>query len=148
MDIVLGNPDLIRLIYSFGHASHRQHMKKLEKELLWDTKEKTKNLIHNYIKKKVTPYYFRNDEPYTSLSHYIYTIYTKEECIRFIRYSSMCKCCDKHIINRPVIIDNIIYNTKQEKIYNDVDCFCNCQCRHFSRQALRALEIRSHNQDE
>ena len=33
MDIVLSNPDLIRFIYSFGDASHRQHMKKLEKEL-------------------------------------------------------------------------------------------------------------------
>ena len=137
MELVLNNPDLIRHIYSFGNVSHRENMKNLENEIILYTKEKWRGIIKDFIKENVDIYFWKEDV-YSRLCNYIYTIFSKKDCIKIIKLCNRCKCCDKHILNKPVIIDKFAYKAIEKKVYCD-ESFCDCQCRRFSRSAFRAL---------
>lgn len=140
MEFVLNNIDLIRLIYSFGDVSHRENTKKITKEVLFYTKEKWTPIIEDIDRKEVK--YWRDQTIYNTFQDYCSSSFTKKKCMEIIKICSRCKCCDKHNVKKPYIIDNIAkYNSEIEshEIYTIFECNCECYCRHLSRNAYRGL---------
>ena len=137
MERIFNNIDLVRLIYSFGDVSHRENMKKITKEVLFYTKEKWAHIIEDIERKEVK--YWRDQAIYNTFQDYCSSSFTKKKCMEIIKICSRCKCCDKHNVKKPYIIDNIVKYNPDDELYTIFECNCPCICRQLSRNAYRAL---------
>ena len=71
---------------------------------------------------------------------YLWLNTTKEERLWFLYELNKCKCCKRHQINRPTVVDYVNLHDGQyeyiEKIgeHDNIDRDCACSCRHLCRQ--------------
>ena len=139
MERIFNNIDLVRLIYSFGDVSHRENMKKITKEVLFYTKEKWTPIIEDIrflIRNSII--WSEENISYT-FQDYRSSSFTRKWCKHIIKICSRCKCCDKHNVKKPYIIDNIVKYNPDDELYTIFECNCPCICRQLSRNAYRAL---------
>ena len=67
--------------------------------------------------------------------------FTKEDACKIIEYYSHCKCCSRHQINRPHLLESKSEEHQtmsefeyRENLYNNnVSNECMCKCRHMNR---------------
>lgn len=131
MDLLFRNEDIMRHIYSFGYAKHRDYMKELSKE------------INSVLSGNIEPIgWFENRIGGEALCIFLYREKTYDELIDLYHIYKNCYCCTRHSCYKPKLsnMDENVklnpnpYYTKKRKYYN-----CKCQCRAYIRHVYFAL---------
>lgn len=129
---VFSNPDLIRLIYSYGDPSHRKFTENLKLDLkAWPEvlidRFKDRRLIYGFNSYSIQEYL---DE------------YSTEKIERMISTYKRCYCCSRHNQDKPMFIHDrfeIPSPSVFESPSNNNQCNCTCTCRYLSRRCINVL---------
>ena len=129
---VRDNSDLMRHIYSFGTPQHRT----FTYHLTFDLKAYPELLREKYSTTCLNGHvsYCMND--------YLYQFSTSR-LERYLNNFKRCYCCNRHSIEKPMMIQKKIVNTGPSVFENqESDCDCDCCCRSLSRIITRNIKER------
>ena len=60
----------------------------------------------------------------------------------FVKILNKCKCCKRHQMNRPNLLNNTKYILQDTK-NNTENEVCNCLCRHISRRIVQSFNLKT-----